>query len=303
MIKFRNSEKIYDVKLDIISWRSIIQLSGDELPTEFSDFDVLNEEGTIVDYFEGFINVYDSGDGYVQLTNDNTTYYTYLVSDENDYITSIKITTEESDEYGYLYQSGQGKKYKMFTMDLVNEDGYPLYKIQSNKLVETSKKERQEYSKELLIQKIIDAKVAKINECSKICNEMIINGIDVEIDGVVEHFSCKEEDQMNIKELFDLSAQTNVPMFYHADNRNCKAYTADQIISIYSTACANKNHHTTYFNQIKQYINSLETLEEIEAVTYGQDLSGEYLETYKAAMAQAQVVLETLLAIRAKMLS
>ena len=77
MIKFRNSEKIYDVKLDIISWRSIIQLSGDELPTEFSDFDVLNEEGTIVDYFEGFINVYDSGDGYVQLTNDNTTYYTY----------------------------------------------------------------------------------------------------------------------------------------------------------------------------------------------------------------------------------
>lgn len=302
MIKFRNSKKIYDVKLDIISWRSIIQLSGDELPTEFSDFDVLNEEGTIVDYFEGFINVYDSGDGYVQLTNDNTTYYTYLVSDENDYITSIKITTEESDEYGYLYQLGQGKKYKMFTMDLVNEDGYPLYKVQDNKLVETSKKERQEYSKELLIQKIIDAKVAKINECSKICNEMIIKGIDVEIDGKVEHFSCKEEDQMNIKELFDLSGQTNIPMYYHADGENCKAYTTDQIIAIYAAVCANKNHHTTYFNQMRQYINSLETLEEIKSVVYGQELPSEYVDTYNGSMAQAQLVLETLLRQRAAIL-
>ena len=60
MIKFRNSEKLYDVKLEIISWRSIIQLSGDEIPTEFSDFDVLNEDGVVVDYFIGFNIVYDS---------------------------------------------------------------------------------------------------------------------------------------------------------------------------------------------------------------------------------------------------
>ena len=302
MIKFRNSEKIYDVKLEVISWRSIIQLSGDELPTEFSDFDVLSKNGVVIDYFEGFNTVYDSGDGFVQLTTDDTIYYDYLSYDENGYVTSYEVSTKTKNNK-YLYQSGRGKKYKLFTLKLLTEDGYPLYKIRNNKLVETSKKERQEYSKELLSQKIIDAKIAKINECSKICNEMIIKGIDVEIDGVVEHFSCKEEDQMNIKELFDLSAQTNVPMFYHADNRNCKAYTADQIIYIYSTACANKNHHTTYFNQIKQYINSLDTLEEIESVTYGQELFGEYLDTYNAAMAQAQVVLETLLAIRAEMLS
>ena len=299
MIRFRNSEKTYNVKLDIISWRSIIQLSGDKLPTEFSDFDVLNDDGVIIDYFEGFDVIYDYGDGYIQLTNDNTTYYNYLLYDENGYVISTKTLPDELIGRGYLYQSGQGKKCKSFTIDLFNEDGCPLYKVENNKLVETSKKEKQEYNKELLSQKIIDAKVAKINECSKICNEMIVNGMDVEINGEVEHFSYKDEDQMNIKELFDLSAQINVSMFYHADNCNCKAYTSDEIINIYASACVNKNHHITYFNQLKQYINSLETLDEIEAVTYGQELSGEYLDTYNAAMSQAQVVLETLLAIRA----
>lgn len=145
MIKFRNSEKIYDVKVDIITWRSIIQLSGEELPTEFSDFDVLNEDEVVIDYFLGFNIIYDSGDGYVQLTNDSNVYYNYLICDENGYVTSIKITTEESDEYGFLYQLGQGKKYKVFTMDLLDKNGFYLYKIKDNKLIETSEEELEAY--------------------------------------------------------------------------------------------------------------------------------------------------------------
>lgn len=145
MIKFRNSEKIYDVKVDIITWRSIIQLSGEELPTEFSDFDVLNDEGVIVDYFEGFDVVYDSGDGYVQLTNDKNIYYDYLVCNENGYVSSSIVTVKESDEYGYLYQSGQGKKYKIFSMELYNEDGFFLYKIENGELLNTSDEELEAY--------------------------------------------------------------------------------------------------------------------------------------------------------------
>ena len=301
MIKFRNSEKIYDVEISIIEWRSVIQLSGEELPTEFSDFDVLNEEGIIIDYFEGFNIVYDSGDGYIQLTNDSIVYYDYLICDENNYVTNTNVSTVQMDD-AYLYQSGQGKIYKNFSMDLIDEEGFPLYKIEDNKLVDTSDNERNAYRENKLKEQISIAKLNKISECNKICNQMILKGIDVEINGVVEHFSCKEEDQMNIKELFDLSGQTNVPMYYHADGGNCKVYTTEQIISIYATACANKNHHTTYFNQLRQYINSLESLEKIEAVVYGQELPNEYVETYNGAMAQAQLVLETLLAKRASVL-
>ena len=150
MIKFRNSEKIYDVEVSVIEWRSVIQLSGKELPIEFSDFDVINDEEVVVDYFEGFNTVYDSGDGYVQLTNDSTVYYDYLNHDENNYVISTNVSTVQRDD-AYLCQSGQGKVYKHFSMDLTNKDGFPLYKIEDNKLVETSEDERNAYHEDQFV--------------------------------------------------------------------------------------------------------------------------------------------------------
>lgn len=140
-----------------------------------------------------------------------------------------------------------------------------------------------------------EIKDLKVQSLSSICKQSIINGVDVEIDGVVEHFSYDEEDQVNIKELFDLAMQTNVPLYYHADGESCKLYTVEQIVSIYTTNATNKMHHITYFNQLKLYVNSLETIEEVKTVNYGDELTGEYLQTYNDAMAQANVGLTTLL--------
>lgn len=143
-----------------------------------------------------------------------------------------------------------------------------------------------------------EVKKSKINELSRICNQSIINGVDVEIDGVMEHFSYKDEDQVNIKEIFDLAVQTDVPMYYHADGTSCKLYTVEQIIALYSTASTNKMHHTTYFNQLKLYVETLETIDEVNSVVYDQELTSTYLETYNNSMMQAQLVLETLLSKR-----
>lgn len=41
----------------------------------------------------------------------------------------------------------------------------------------------------------------------------------------------------------------------------------------------NKAHHITYTNQLKLYVCSLTNKEDVESVTYGQDLTGEYLDT------------------------
>lgn len=144
-----------------------------------------------------------------------------------------------------------------------------------------------------------EVKSMKINDLSYICNSAIVDGVNVEIDGAVEHFSYKDEDQVNIKELFDLAISTNVPMYYHADGESCKLYTVEQIIELYATATTNKMHHTTYYNQLRLYIETLETTEEVEAIGYGVELTGEYLDTYNASMAQSQLVLEALLAQRA----
>lgn len=143
-----------------------------------------------------------------------------------------------------------------------------------------------------------EIKENKINQLSDTCNFLIINGVDINIDGALEHFSYKEEDQVNIKEIFDLAVQTNVPMYYHADSESCKLYTVEQIINLYATATTNKMHHITYYNQLKEFVNDLETVEDVQNVEYGQELFGTYLDTYNASMYQAQLVLEALLAKR-----
>ena len=149
-----------------------------------------------------------------------------------------------------------------------------------------------------------EVKAEKINIFSNICKESIVNGVDVQIDkNTIEHFSYTDEDQTNIKEIFDLALQTNVPMHYHANGNDCKLYSVDQIIAIYSSASTNKMHHQTYFNQIRSYINSLNNVDEINEVEYGQELTGKYLDTYNDAMNQAKIVLETLLSNRVAILA
>lgn len=143
-----------------------------------------------------------------------------------------------------------------------------------------------------------EVKESKISELSDTCNFLIVNGVDLLIDSNLEHFSYNENDQVNIKEIFDLAVQTNVPMYYHADGESCKMYTVEQIVNLYATATTNKMHHTTYFNQLKRYVNDLDDVEDVQAVTYGQELFGDYLDTYNNSMYQAQLVLEALLAKR-----
>lgn len=143
-----------------------------------------------------------------------------------------------------------------------------------------------------------DIKSWKISELSYICSQSITNGVDIEVDGIIEHFSYKDEDQVNIKEIFDLAVQTNVPMYYHSDGNSCKLYTVEQIIALYTATTTNKMHHQTYFNQLKLYISSQSDIEIIENINYGDELTGEYLATYNEAMAQAQLLLDALLSKR-----
>lgn len=148
---------------------------------------------------------------------------------------------------------------------------------------------------EELILTLDERKRKKISEMSCTCNEQIIRGVSIHIDATLEHFSYRGEDQTNIKELFDLAIQTNIPMYYHSDNQGCKLYSVEQIIELYTTAAMNKFHHTTYFNQMKQYIESLDNPEIIDSITYGDQLSNEYLTTYNHAMAKARESIEILL--------
>jgi hypothetical protein len=71
-------------------------------------------------------------------------------------------------------------------------------------------------------------------------------------------------------------AQTETLIPYHADGEECDFYTVEEINEIIDTANAFKIYHTTYYNALKGYINSLETIEDIAAVTYGMEIPEEY---------------------------
>ena len=284
-IKFRNSEQIFDVTVTIIEWRTLIQLSGENLPTEIDDFDVLNDEDIIIDYFEGFNVIYDSGDGYIQLTNDNNTYYDYLLTDDKGFVTQIQITTSNESE-GYLYQSGQGKQYKELMLELFNADGAPLYKIAEGELVETTDAEKKSVIDANYAEEIKNAKIIKQAEISSICKALIEQG--VEING--ENFAYELDDQNNILNNTNLALQTGLDVPYHADGKPCRLFTPTEIVSIYIAQEHNLTHNVTYNNQLKLYVDTLTTVEDVNAVQYGQELTGDYLSTYQLIMAQADAL-------------
>lgn len=115
----------------------------------------------------------------------------------------------------------------------------------------------------------------KINEMSATCRKTIENGFDLEIRGETQHFSLTTQDQLNLMNL-NLMAQTQELIPYHADGETCIFYTPEEINAIIAAATSFKNYQLAYYNALKAYINSLETIEDISAITYGTPIPEEY---------------------------
>lgn len=127
-----------------------------------------------------------------------------------------------------------------------------------------------------------------ISELSDMCQKTIFLGKDIELsDGTTERFEFKDQDQSNIKQLWDAIKDGATAYPYQSDNGPCKVYSALDIAKIYVTMSTTITSNITYYHQLKDYVNSLETADEVEAVTWGQELTGEYLEHYNTMMAEA----------------
>lgn len=137
----------------------------------------------------------------------------------------------------------------------------------------------------------------KLTELSLACNAAITVGAPVKLsDGSERQFSYSIEDQSNISEMFSavLMGATSYP--YHANGEGCRMYSAADITAIYATLSGLKTAQTTYYNQMRQYVQTLETVPAVNAVKYGDALTGEYLETYNTLIAQAQAEMQKIIA-------
>lgn len=303
LIFLSNPSSIYEGTLSKVNDNVIRLIFLEKIPDEkelLSGLNIINEHnGKVMSSrigYETIYRIYEDNPLMIELSNNGSTWVKPLPK-VNFYTNGGGILEGETVQEVYVYED------LIIPIPTANEN-YQFVKwnteIPTNGEIDSNKSFTAIFE---YVPTIEEIKISKINNFSNIANSSITNGVDVQIGENIEHFSYTDEDQVNIKEIFDLALQTNVPMYYHANGKECKLYTVEEIISIYSSASTNKMHHQTYFNQIRAYINSLNTIDEVNNVEYGQKLTDKYLQTYNEAMGQAQFVLEALLTKRTAMLA
>ena len=117
----------------------------------------------------------------------------------------------------------------------------------------------------------------------------------MEVDGEQKLFSYKTEDQSNRLNALQLARATKMSMPYHADGCDCRLFSPEEITQLYVLEMTNLTHNQTYMNQLKMYIESLDDKLAVEAVLYGNELTGKYLETYNMIMEQSKLVIQKFL--------
>ena len=121
---------------------------------------------------------------------------------------------------------------------------------------------------------LAEAKRVTLTKLSNVCKSTIIAGFSIKLsDGNIQHFRLTVEDQLNLVMLENQLNGGGETFIYHATNQPCKVYLKTDVQKIISAFRAFTLYHTTYFNAVKQYINSLTDIEKISSFTYGTDIS------------------------------
>ena len=168
-----------------------------------------------------------------------------------------------------------------FSLEPVNDDPNPHIIMMLAKLSETDKVLR-DVSGKRKIYTGTDLEIAiakKLDEISTKCNSVIEAGVDVGD----KHFSLTEKDQINIGTWLNF-ANAGFAVPYHSDGNDCIIYTADEFKTIAFAAIRFVVGHTTYCNQLMQYVKSMTDINDVDSVSYGDELTGEYLANYNNIM-------------------
>lgn len=124
---------------------------------------------------------------------------------------------------------------------------------------------------------IEEQKAALISRMSNECNTIIIKGFDMTLDDNGLHrFSLKTEDQLKIQALGLKAKSGETVLPYHADGEPCRFFSVQEILNLNTQMESIIEHQTTYFNSLRDYINSLSSTEDLKAVEYGMPIPVEY---------------------------
>lgn len=119
----------------------------------------------------------------------------------------------------------------------------------------------------------------KLQAMSDTCGALINAGIDYGD----EHYSLNTTDQINLMKLESVARfSPNTPILYHADGKECRVYSNDEILNIANRGIGLITYHTTYHNQLKAMIKKMTNVDDIINVKYGMKLDDVHDAQFKA---------------------
>lgn len=244
---------------------------------------------------------------YYKLLSDTTFIGIASTNSFRKYQSKHNIILRSNEQYGsYIYCNGKLYRdswmippktniisYEIADVIEISEDEYNALKfaIESNEEIETITQEEDteeteviendtnedEISEESTDVSLEFVKSSKIKEMSIACRKAITDGFDITLsDNISHHFSLTVQDQLNLLTISSeiLSGETEI--VYHADGEVCKYYSVEDATAIVNVATKHKTYHTTYYNSLKVYINSLDNITDISNIEYGVEIPEEY---------------------------
>lgn len=151
------------------------------------------------------------------------------------------------------------------------------------------------------LNKVVDIESMDVDEYRDYILSTVANDCEQEIYEGCEvgghMFTYKVEDQQNLKTLFDTVIMSDqiAGLPYHASGENCRFFTRDEIITIYTTLLMRLIKITTYCNALNMMVQEMTTKEEIERVYYGMELSEEKQAIYDEIISQTGDVFTAIL--------
>ena len=193
----------------------------------------------------------------------------FPIPDGVEVITGFEVLTEKGTVYGDY--TGYTTIYREM------EDGSIILSNDASVYVPPAPSEAADPEPEPEPPALEEVRAQKLQEVGEACRQIIHAGVDVVLpDNTVEHFSLKEEDQIN---LFGKQAQLisgAERLEYHQDGHPCRYYTAEEMQAIITAAMQHVSYHTTYCNSLNMWIAGATTTEELNTIFYGADIPEEY---------------------------
>ena len=171
----------------------------------------------------------------------------------------------------------RGSRGSLYSFEEVNKSGIKVVTIEEisaeefNRLQCLLNSEKGLCADESVLKNV---RVEELSRLSKACNESIVHGFDISLsDNCNYHFTLTTEDQINLLNLENQLKAGAETCIYHASNMPCTVFSRQDIDRIIAAYRKHLLYHTTYFNTVKSYINSIDDIDQIKAFKYGTNIA------------------------------